>query len=127
MGRFVTKKLRRRCVPGPDSSAWRRRLARNYAYFVFEYNLLSLQRRQPGNARLFVPGRSFLVVFALLSLLHPPPPPLNAFISSFESDAAIHGPLRPPRCRAYRSVPATDARDNQSTQRVCRADHATLT
>lgn len=47
----------------------RRRLARNYAYFVFEYNLLSFER----GPRLFATfARFFSLAFPLHSL--PPPP-----------------------------------------------------
>ena len=120
---------------------WRRRLARNYAYFVFEYNLLSLQRQSHGQSQATLVCSSlvgwFLLVFALLQPLPPPP---DAFISLFRR-VAIHASSPPrlgfdhlslslslsltDRCRAYRSARCT--RQPKHATRVRRADHATLT
>lgn len=77
----------------------RRRLARNYAYFVFEYNLLSFER----GPRLFA---TFARFSSLVFPLHSLPLP-SRFLSSLSRYTA--------RCQAYRSVVATlsCARDNQ--------------
>lgn len=79
----------------------RRRLARNYAYFVFEYNLLSFER----GPRLFATFARFSS-YSLVFPLHQPPT-TTAFLSLLSRYTA--------RCQAYRSVVATlsCARDNQ--------------